>query len=169
MQPTTFLAAAAVAFSSFVSVAADHRIQFHNRCGSTITPKWLGNGSRDLQSGPTLGPGASGEGWIPEYWTAGRLYGQDGRCPEPDGPNCTLFECSFENRGFNQCNISLVSGFNVGMSFNWIGGDGSCQGGKSCTHGGCPASDAWLAPDSCFGCLSQCNTPGVGIEIVFCP
>jgi hypothetical protein len=168
MQIRSAFAAAVVALSaSLTQVAADHQLSFKNNCGSTITPKWKNNGS-GLSSGPTLGPGATGTGSVPETWSAGRIYGQNGACAEPDGTGCTLFECSFDNGGFNQCNLSLVSGFNVGMSFDWIGGSG-CQPGKSCGSSSCPNTVAWLPPDSCSGCLSQCNTPGVGMQITFCP
>jgi hypothetical protein len=35
----------------------------------------------------------------------------------------TLLECDFSNPNFRQCNLSLVSGYNVGMSFSFDAGN----------------------------------------------
>jgi hypothetical protein len=167
MQFPSFVTVAFVALASLTQVSANHELRFKNNCSFNVTPKWKA-GSGGLTSGANMSPGSTWSGSVPETWVAGRVYGQNGRCAEPDGAGCTLFECSFPNNGFNQCNISRVSGYNIGMSFSWIGGSG-CQGGKNCNNSNCSNTQAWLPPDSCNGCLSQCNTPNVGMLITFCP
>ncbi|TFL05109.1 hypothetical protein BDV98DRAFT_601529 [Pterulicium gracile] len=167
MQLLSLLTAGLVALTSVLPAVADHELRFKNNCGFNVTPKWKA-GSGGLSSGPSMARGAQWSGWVPEYWVAGRVYGQNGACLEPDGARCTLFECTFNNIGYNQCNISRVSGYNIGMSFSWIGGSG-CQGGKNCNNPNCGNNVAWLPPDSCNGCLSQCNTARVGMLVTFCP
>jgi hypothetical protein len=47
-----------------------------------------------------------------------------------DGIFSTLLECDFSNPSFRQCNLSRVSGYNVGMSFSFDAGD--CGGNSWC-------------------------------------
>lgn len=38
------------------------------------------------------------------------------------------------------------------------------SGGSACGN-----TQAWYPPDSCNGCLSQCNPTNVGMRVTFCP
>ncbi|TFK97831.1 thaumatin [Pterulicium gracile] len=169
MQFPTIFTVLLVALASSLEVFAAHEIRFKNLCSRTITPKWKGNGATSPSVGPALKTGGTHTASVAEKWVAGRAWGHDGSCSANDGAKCTLFECTFSNVGFNQCNISRVSGYNVPMAFSWVGSPSGCQGGKKCSSSTCPNTQAWLPPDSCNGCLSQCNKASVGMWVTFCP
>ncbi|TFK97783.1 thaumatin [Pterulicium gracile] len=169
MQLPPILTLGLAALLSSTEVLATHQIRFTSKCQRTITPKWKGNGETKPQAGLALKTGGKYTATVAEKWVAGRAWGADGSCSANDGAKCTLFECTFSNVGFNQCNISRVSGYNVPMAFAWVGEPAGCQGGKRCMSSSCPNTVAWLPPDSCNGCLSQCNTAGVDMYVTFCP
>jgi hypothetical protein len=73
------------------------------------------------------------------------MFGQTGQCSQPDGAGwsvillyaahptlsddevcSTLLECDFSNPSYRQCNLSRVSGYNVGMGFSFD--TSSCSG-----------------------------------------
>ncbi|TFL02810.1 hypothetical protein BDV98DRAFT_564874 [Pterulicium gracile] len=168
MQLPSIVALAFVAFASFTQVLGAHEIRFRNNCNKNITPRWKA-GSGATSTGKVMAAKTTWSTSVPEKWVAGRAWGNDGKCNNADGAGCTLFECTFSNVGYNQCNISRVSGYNVGMSFSWINPGAGCQGGKKCSTSNCPNTGAWLPPDSCNGCLSQCNKASVGMLVTFCP
>jgi len=155
----------------FMTARADHTITFVNKCPFDVTPMWKDNadGSTNHQASK-LGPGKTTSATIPEVWESGRFYAQDPHndCLLPDGARCTLVECNYgPEHNFNQCNLSLVSGFNLPTEFSFT--DHSCSG-RSCLSGSCPETDAWLVGNpGCNNCLTQCNTVGVGMTITYCP
>ncbi|TFK97830.1 hypothetical protein BDV98DRAFT_596339 [Pterulicium gracile] len=148
MQLLTVFTLFVVAAASSVEVFAAHEIRFK---------------SLPLKTGGTF------TATVPEKWVSARAWGQDGSCSVNDGASCTLFECTFSNVGFNQCNISRVSGYNVPVAFSWVNSPAGCQSGKKCSSSSCPDTTAWFPPDSCNGCLSQCNKASVGMWVTFCP
>ncbi|KZV88167.1 hypothetical protein EXIGLDRAFT_772964 [Exidia glandulosa HHB12029] len=153
-----------------VGALADHQVTFINKCPFNIQPMWKRYFDQETQ-GNSIATGESFQTSVPEIWDAGRFYVQDplNTCSLPDGDHCTLLECSFgpENPRFWQCNISVITGFNLPISYKFA--DPNCTGphGWACTTPDCSIQDAYR-PEGCDGCLNQCNTDGVGIEITFC-
>ncbi|TFL02770.1 hypothetical protein BDV98DRAFT_581640 [Pterulicium gracile] len=174
MQLPSILALAFVIFASFTQVLGFHEIRFRNNCATKrFTPRWKA-GFSGTSSGPSLAPQTTWSSFVPEKWVAGRAWGDDDKCNNADGTGCTLFECTFSNFGYNSttsplCLASIASSPQVGMSFSWINSGAGCQGGKRCSTASCLDTGGWLPPDSCNGCLSQCNTGGVDMLVTFCP
>ncbi|KAH7101236.1 hypothetical protein BKA62DRAFT_703986 [Auriculariales sp. MPI-PUGE-AT-0066] len=169
------------ALALVASVHADHVVQFVNNCPFELTPIYKG-GHTDgsAHRGPTIAAGGTGSVTLPEVWESGRIYAQDPKhsCAEPDGGNCTLSECNLGAADANgnlwrQCNISLVSGYNIPTSLSYVGGrEDSCSKTFKCLSPTCSSKQAYLTGDgqaSCDGCISQCNTSGVGLRIEWCP
>jgi hypothetical protein len=73
----------------------------------------------------------------------------------------TLLECDFSNPSYRQCNLSRVSGYNVGMSFSF---DTSSCSGNSCESSSCGGSQAFSTPTNGGASLRQCNVGGVGMQ-----
>ncbi|KZV88958.1 hypothetical protein EXIGLDRAFT_161362 [Exidia glandulosa HHB12029] len=140
-----------------------HHIKFVNKCSKTIRPAFhaVDGTSRYMKA---LKKGQSTSTTIAEGKKAWRVFGQTGGCSYPDGNKCTLLECSFENAKFRQCNISRVSGYNVGMSFSWS--DKKCKG-NSCLKKSCDGAHAFSNPTNGGKSLRQCNTPNVGMTVTF--
>lgn len=155
---------------------ADHVVTFKNSCPFPLQPMWKGNsdGANAHKTNAPIPAGGSAQAVLPEIWNSGRIFAQDPKhsCAEPDGGNCTLWECSFgpssNGQRWWQCNISLVSGFNVPGTLKFVGGkDESCKVAFSCLSGSCPTSQAYRQ-EGCEQCINQCNTDNVGLSIEFC-
>ncbi|KAJ6499522.1 hypothetical protein C8R47DRAFT_1110997 [Mycena vitilis] len=155
-----FVSVAAVA----IVASADHLITFRNTCASqTITPAFhAADGTSRYMA--AIANGGTTTTTVPEAQAAWRVFGQTGSCSYPDGDACTLLECSFDNASFRQCNLSRVSGYNVGMAFSWS--DGSCSG-NDCLQSTCDGNHAFSTPDNGGPSLRQCNTPNVGMTVTF--
>ncbi|KAJ7449231.1 hypothetical protein FB451DRAFT_1287872 [Mycena latifolia] len=143
---------------------ADHLITFHNRCASkTITPAFhAADGTSRYM--PAIGNGGTTTTTVAEAKAAWRMFGQTGSCSYPDGVGCTLLECSFDNPSFRQCNLSRVSGWNVGMEFSFT--DGGCSG-NYCLHPTCNGDRAFSTATDGGASIRQCNTPNVGMTVTF--
>ncbi|KAH7096958.1 hypothetical protein BKA62DRAFT_774689 [Auriculariales sp. MPI-PUGE-AT-0066] len=143
----------------------DHHITITNRCQSrSVTPVYhdVGGTSYNMQ---TLNPNESTETSVGESQLAWRIWGEDGKgCGWPDGGGCLLLECSFDNADFRQCNLSRVDGFNMGIEFGFD--DPGCSGNQ-CLHGDCGGDQAFSDPTNGGPSLRQCNTPNVGMTVVF--
>lgn len=158
------------------AVWADHQVTFKNSCPFALQPMWKGNndGASAHKTSSPIPAGSSATATLPEIWNSGRIFAQDPKksCAEPDGGDCTLLECSFgpssNGQRWWQCNISLVSGYNVPASLKFVGGkEDSCKVGFSCLSGSCPMSQAYRV-EGCTNCINQCNTDNVGLAIEFC-
>ncbi|KAH7102999.1 hypothetical protein BKA62DRAFT_698274 [Auriculariales sp. MPI-PUGE-AT-0066] len=149
---------------------ADHQITFVNSCPFQVQPMWKQFFDQETR-GDMMDPGARYSASVPEIWQAGRMWFQDSAntCTTPDGANCSLLECSFgpEDPRFWQCNISVITGFNIPIKYKFT--DPGCTGphGWACADAMCPITDAYRI-EGCDGCLNQCNTGSVGIEIEAC-
>lgn len=161
-----------VAFALLLAlgVVADHKVTFHNNCPFKVQPMWKRHFNKETR-GKVIGPGKKFTTRVPEIWDAGRFFVQDPKktCRMPDGEGCTLLECSFgpEKPRFWQCNISVITGFNVPMKYKFT--NKKCNGGRgfACAKASCPIQDAYR-PEGCDGCLKQCNTAHVGLEVTLC-
>lgn len=168
------LTAAAVLLAVAGGVRADHKVTFKNSCPFAVQPMWKGNndGAFAHKTSAPIPAGGSASASLPEIWESGRIYAQDPAksCAEPDGGNCTLLECSFGKGSprWWQCNISLVSGYNLPATLKFVGGkEDSCKVAYSCLSGSCPMSQAYRV-EGCEQCINQCNTDNVGLAIEFC-
>jgi hypothetical protein len=155
----------------------EHTLVFKNNCPNKITPMLHDNGGmfralKELAHGESV-PTSVAEGvclrrlalffllLTDVQWNAGRMFGQDGKCSKPDGGGCTLLECDFSNPGYRQCNLSLVSGYNIPVGFTF---DAPGCGGNRCASATCPATQAFSAATNGGASLRQCNNPNVGIQ-----
>ncbi|EJD55192.1 hypothetical protein AURDEDRAFT_178987 [Auricularia subglabra TFB-10046 SS5] len=160
----------AVALFLALGALADHKVTFRNNCPFKVQPMWKRHFNKETR-GKLIGPGKKYTTKVPEIWDAGRFFVQDPKktCRMPDGEGCTLLECSFgpEKPRFWQCNISVITGFNVPMKYKFT--NKKCNGGRgfACAKASCPIQDAYR-PEGCDGCLKQCNTNHVGVEITLC-
>ncbi|KZV97552.1 hypothetical protein EXIGLDRAFT_764344 [Exidia glandulosa HHB12029] len=141
----------------------DHAITYVNHCGSRLTPVFDAGGKTTHAA--AIGPGSSTRLTVAEGKAGWRSYAQTGGCIEPDGGNCTLLECSFDNPAFRQCDISRVDGFNVGITFTFS--DPGCAG-NHCLSKTCPPAQAFSNATNGGPSIRQCNTPNVGMTVTFC-
>lgn len=194
MRFSTLSTALFVFVSSVVSTPIEARntgmymIQIVNNCQQTI---WPGVGQTvdspgkvsERDGGFELTPGASKVIAVPNDWIAGRVFGRTGcnynngvlscavgdcgglSCSQHTGvPDVTLAEFSYSDMVKTFYNISLISGFNLGMSIR--PSDPSCET-FTCGSAQCSPNQAYqpgASTNPCMGCsLSS------GFIVTFCP
>ncbi|KAJ7694812.1 hypothetical protein B0H17DRAFT_1198969 [Mycena rosella] len=146
----------------------DHLVTFKNRCASqTITPAFhAADGTSRYMA--AIGNGGTTTTTVAALLGVAHVWAdqvvQLSRWQIHYRAGCTLLECNFDNPSFGQCNLSRVSGFNVGMEFSWT--DGGCSG-NYCLHNTCDGDRAFSTPDNGGPSLRQCNTPNVGMTVTF--
>jgi hypothetical protein len=128
---------------------------------SPVTPMLTSHNGPFIQLRQLNAGGDSVQTGVPDGWAAGRAFGQNGKCSQPDGTGCTLVECDFQTSDFRQCNISRVSGFNIPAAFAFE--NGSC-GSNRCGDANCDGNAAFSTADNGGPSLRQCNVPSVGIR-----
>ncbi|KAH7097581.1 hypothetical protein BKA62DRAFT_424101 [Auriculariales sp. MPI-PUGE-AT-0066] len=148
-----------------VPALASHKVTFYNKCKKhTVRPIYHDVSGKTVHL-KALKYNQKTSMTVAEGQHAWRAYGQVGKqCLEPDGTRCTLLECSFENSAFRQCNISRVSGYNLGMKFSF--GNKSCKG-NYCLSGKCNGDRAFTNPTDGGKSLRQCNAKNVPMSVSF--
>lgn len=187
---TAFVALASTAIAAPIEArsSGSFAITIKNSCSQTV---WPGVGQvssspgkvADEFAGFQLSAGASKTITVPANWVAGRIFGRTGctgsgsslQCAVGDcgGLSCasntgvngvTLAEFSYSEMAMTFYNISLLTGYNLGMKITPT--DGTCPA-FSCPTGGCSEFQAYKTGSSanpCSGCpLSAAYT------VEFCP
>ncbi|XP_059636711.1 pathogenesis-related thaumatin-like protein 3.5 [Cornus florida] len=153
-----------------------------NHCSYTVWPGTLsGDGAAVLGDGGfTLSPGSSVQFPAPPGWS-GRFWGRTGckfddsgkgncttgdcnalRCTGGSAPPVTLVEFTLAGGSINSdkdfYDVSLVDGYNVGMSVRPSGGTGDCQYAGCVTdlNGNCPPELRVMDSGSVVACKSAC-------------
>jgi len=183
-------ALASTAFASPISqrsTGAYYMIQIVNQCSQTVWPGVGQTGSSPGQvsyadSGFELAPGADRVIAVPTNWVAGRVFGRTGCTGSGDDFSCavgdcgglscsestgvsgvTLAEFSYSDMVETFYNISLVSGFNLGMKITTT--DSTCPAFE-CSSNSCSDTQAYLPGSSanpCHGCPLS-----AGYVVTFC-
>lgn len=129
---TVKLTTSFVALASLLSPAfADHELTFNNNCSFDVTPKWTWNRTKDGEIGRKIAPGQSWSAVVPESWminsyTWGVTDRPGENCNRNEGQGCTQLQCVINGRGKGMCSVLRTNGFNIGMGFDWVGGDADC-------------------------------------------
>ncbi|KAJ7958069.1 Pathogenesis-related thaumatin family protein [Quillaja saponaria] len=162
------------------NVASATVFTLQNRCRYTVWPGTLsGNGAAILgEGGFSLAPGSSIQltappGWSGRFWarTGCNFDGSgNGKCATGDCgnlkcigggiPPVTLaeFTIATTTKDKDFYDVSLVDGYNVGMSVKATGGTGDCQyaGCVADLNGNCPAELQIMNSGSVVACKSAC-------------
>lgn len=189
---STIAALTALASTAFASPISQrdtgmYMINVVNQCSQTIWPaagQTLDSPGKicDDFAGFVLAPGASKVIAVPTNWVAGRLFARTGCLYEGDNFVCetgdcggftcgsstgvsgvTLAEFSYSDMVKTFYNISLVSGFNLGMKITTT--DSTCPAFE-CSSSQCSDTQAYLAGSSsnpCHGCPLS-----AGYTVTFC-
>lgn len=187
---TAIAALASTALASpIVSRSSGYKVTVLNSCSETIWPGAGQDSSSPSQlsyadSGFELASGASRTISVPADWVAGRFFARTGCTGTADSdfscavgdcgafgclnnsgiPGVSLAEFSYSDMGMIFYNLSLISGYNLGLSVTPT--DATCPA-YSCESESCSDSEAYQLDSSanpCYGCALISN-----YVLEFCP